>query len=45
MFPLVKQAQIAADFTRGILARLAGVEVPVYEGKEKSFGDIDRLLA
>jgi hypothetical protein len=45
MFPLVKQVQIAADFARGISARLAGVDVPVYEGKEKSFADLDKLLA
>jgi hypothetical protein len=45
MFPLVKQAQIAADFARGISARLAGAAVPVYEGKEKSFADLDGLLA
>ncbi len=44
MFPLVKQVQIAADFARGISARLAGVEVPVYDGKEKSFADLDALL-
>jgi hypothetical protein len=45
MFPLVKQVQIAADFARGISARLAGLEVPAYEGKEKSFADLDGLLA
>jgi hypothetical protein len=45
MFPLVKQVQIATDFARGISARLAGVDVPVYEGKEKSFADLDGLLA
>jgi len=45
MFPLVKQVQIAADFSRGISARLAGIEVPVYEGKERSFADLDVLLA
>ncbi len=44
MFPLVKQVQIAADFARGISARLAGVDVPVYEGKEQSFADLDALL-
>lgn len=44
MFPLVKQVQIAADFSRGISARLAGIEVPAYEGKEKSFADLDALL-
>ena len=45
MFPLVKQVQTAADFARGISARLAGVDVPIYEGKEKSFADLDGLLA
>jgi hypothetical protein len=45
MFPLLKQVQIAADFARGISARLAGVEVPAYEGKEASFADLDALLA
>jgi hypothetical protein len=45
MFPLVKQVQIAADFARGISARLAGVEIPVFEGKEESFADLDGLLA
>jgi hypothetical protein len=44
MFPLVKQVQIAADFARGISARLAGIEVPVFEGKETSFADLDALL-
>jgi hypothetical protein len=45
MFPLVKQVQIATDFARGISARLAGIAVPIYEGKEKSFADLDGLLA
>jgi len=44
MFPLVRQVQIAADFARGVSARLAGVAVPSYEGKEKSFADLDGLL-
>jgi hypothetical protein len=44
MFPLIKQVQIAADFSRGIAARLAGVEVPKVEGNEKSFADLDALL-
>jgi hypothetical protein len=45
MFPLVKQVQIAADFSRGVSARLAGVDIPNFEGKEKSFSDLDELLA
>jgi hypothetical protein len=44
MFPLIKQVQIAADFARGTSARLAGVEVPTFEGKEKTFADLDALL-
>ena len=44
MFPLIKQVQIAADFARGTSARLAGVEVPSFEGKENSFADLDALL-
>jgi hypothetical protein len=45
MFPLVRQVQIAADFARGISARLAGVEVPTFEGKERSFAELEGLLA
>lgn len=44
MFPLLKQVQIAADFSRGITARLAGVEVPSFDGQEKTFADLDALL-
>jgi uncharacterized protein len=45
MFPLLKQVQIAADFARGISARLAGIDVPAFEGTETSFADLDALLA
>jgi hypothetical protein len=45
MFPLIKQVQIAADFARGISARLAGLDVPAFEGTETSFADLDALLA
>ncbi len=44
MFPLLQQVQIAADFARGVSARLASAEVPAYEGKEKTFADLDALL-
>lgn len=44
MFPLLKQVQIAADFARGISARLAGVDIPAFEGKEQSFAELDLLL-
>ncbi|MDR3385955.1 MAG: DUF1993 domain-containing protein [Rudaea sp.] len=45
MFPLGKQVQIACDFARGISARLAGAEVPVYEDKEQSFDELRALIA
>jgi len=45
MFPLLKQVQVAADFARGVAARLAGVGVPQFPGNEKSFADLDALLA
>ena len=44
MFPLLKQVQIAADFARGVSARLAGVAVPGSEGQEKSFADLTAML-
>ena len=44
MFPLIRQVQIAADFARGISARLAGVDVPANDGKESTFADLDALL-
>jgi hypothetical protein len=45
MFALAKQVQIAAEFARGVSARLAGVEPPTADGQEKSFADLDALLA
>jgi uncharacterized protein len=40
MFALVRQVQIAADFAKGVSARLAGVEVPPYEDNERSFAEL-----
>lgn len=42
MFPLVRQVQIASDGAKGGVARLAGMEPPVYEDNEAS---IPELLA
>jgi hypothetical protein len=44
MFPLIRQVQIAAEFARSVSARLAGVDVPVVDGAETSFADLDALL-
>ncbi len=44
MFPLIKQVQIAADFSRGIAARLAGVDIPTIDGNQTTFADLGALL-
>lgn len=44
MFPLVRQVQIACDFAKGVTARLAGAEVPVYDDKEQSFEQLRALV-
>ena len=49
MFPLSRQVQIAADFGKGPVARLAGVELPKYDDTEMTFAAlaarIDKTLA
>ena len=40
MFPLVKQVQIATDFAKGTVARLAGQEPPKFEDSETTFDDL-----
>lgn len=44
MFHLVRQVQIAADFAKGVSARLAGMDVPVYEDDESSFVELKLRL-
>ncbi|HTN34360.1 MAG TPA: DUF1993 domain-containing protein [Marinobacter sp.] len=44
MFPLIRQVQVAADFSRGITARLAGIDVPTFEGNQTTFAELDTLL-
>ena len=49
MLPMSRQVQIACDFAKGSIARLAGLEVPKWEDTEKSFADlaarIDKTVA
>ena len=45
MFPLAKQVQIACDFARGVSGRLAGAELPVVEGEQKTFADLRALVS
>jgi uncharacterized protein len=40
MLPMTKQVQIACDSAKGVVARLAGVEIPVYEDNEKTLADL-----
>lgn len=45
MFDFTRQVQIATDFAKGVSARLAGQEVPVYEDNETSFADLQARIA
>jgi hypothetical protein len=45
MFPFTRQVQIAADFAKGVPARLAGVEVPKYPDEEASFEALEQRIA
>lgn len=45
MFALVRQVQIAVDFAKGASARLAGLEVPKYDDTEKTFAELQALIA
>lgn len=45
MFQLVRQVQIAVDFAKGVSARLAGITPPSYDDSEKTFADLQALIA
>jgi hypothetical protein len=45
MFPLLRQVQVAADFAKGTVARLGGVEVPRYEDVETDFAGLQERIA
>jgi hypothetical protein len=45
MFALTRQVQLASDFAKGCVARLAGREVPKYEDTEASFADLQERIA
>lgn len=44
MFDFTRQVQIAADFAKGVSARLAGIEVPAYEDTEASFNELQARI-
>ena len=45
MFALTRQVQIACDFASSVSARLAGAEVPAYEGGDQTFADLQQRIA
>jgi hypothetical protein len=45
MLPLIRQVQIATDFSKGIASRLAGTGVPSWPDAEASFADLQALIA
>ena len=45
MLPMSTQVQIACDTAKGVVARLAGVEIPAYEDNEKTLADLKARVA
>ena len=45
MLPMTTQVQIACDTAKGVVARLAGMEIPVYEDSEKTLAELKTRIA
>jgi hypothetical protein len=45
MLPMTKQVQIACDAAKGVVARLAGIEIPVFEDNEVTLADLKARIA
>ena len=45
MYPVSKQVQIACDFAKGAVARLAGIEIPKYEDNEQTLDELKARIA
>lgn len=45
MFPMARQVQIACDTAKGAVARLAGVDIPVYEDTEQTLAELKARIA
>lgn len=45
MLPMTTQVLIACDAAKAVVARLAGVEIPVYEDTEKTLADLKARIA
>ncbi len=45
MFPMSRQVQIACDTAKGVVARLAGAEIPKDEDNEKTLAELKARIA
>jgi hypothetical protein len=45
MLPMARQIMIATDTAKGLAARLAGVDIPVYEDTEKTLPELKARIA
>lgn len=45
MLPMTTQVQIACDSAKGVVARLAGVDIPVFEDNEKTIAELKARVA
>ena len=45
MLPMTTQVQIACDTAKGVVARLAGVDIPAYKDNEKTLADLKARVA
>jgi hypothetical protein len=45
MFPMARQVQIACDGAKGVVARLAGLDIPVHEDSEKTLAELKARIA
>ena len=45
MLPLARQVQIASDTAKGVVARLAGVDIPAYEDNEVTLAELKQRVA
>ena len=45
MLPMARQVQIACDTAKGVVARLAGAEIPVYEDNETTLAELKARIA
>ncbi len=45
MLPMATQVRIACDTVKGVVARLAGVDIPVFEDNEKTLGELKARIA